>query len=155
MEERPGYLKALRTIHLALLAGQCLLLAIMVFLVAQEKMGGMYKELDKPLQVFALLAALAGSFFSMRMFRKRLAGINANTIYAQQKTVQYRVASIVQWVITEFAVMFTIICFFVTGNYSFAVLAGCMVFYFALQAPSKIKLMLQLQLTEQEADNLQ
>jgi hypothetical protein len=71
-----------------------------------------------------------------------------------EKLQDYRKALIVRWAMVEAAALFVIICFFTAGNYSYAALAAALIIYFALQAPNKLKIMLQLQLNEQEADTL-
>ncbi len=141
--------------HLALLAGQCMFLAIVVFLVVRNIIQPVTPSLDKILQVIALLVSFAAVFGSISIFKKKLLTINATAENMAEKTVQYRVANILQWAMIEGASLFSIICFFLTGNYSFAALAIALIVFFAMLIPSKIKMMLQLQLSEQEADALE
>jgi hypothetical protein len=154
-EQKAGYLKSLKIIHLALLAGQCMFLAVMVFLVVRNILPPVSSSLDKTFQVIALLVSFAAVFGSIRIFKKRLLAINAAAENISEKTVQYRVANIIQWAMIEGATLFSIICFFLTGNYAFAALAIALIVFFAMLIPSKIKMMLQLQLSEQEADALE
>jgi hypothetical protein len=154
-EQKAGYLQSLRIIHLALLAGQCLFLAVMVFLVVRNILPPVSPSLDKTFQVMALLVSFAAVLGAINIFKKRLSSINAAAENIAEKITQYRAASILKWAMIEGATLFSLICFFLTGNYSFAALAIALIIFFALLIPSKVKIMLQLQLNEQEADALE
>lgn len=153
MEAKTGYLKAIRKLHLAMLLGQCFMLGAVLFLTIRQIAPPTAASLDKPLQVAALLVAFAGVWGGFMIFKKKMLLANAagNLV---QKLQEYRKALLVQWAITEAAVLFVIICFFLVGNYSFAALSIALIIFFALQTPNKVKLMLHLQLTEQEVDDL-
>ncbi len=153
METKAGYLKAIKKLHLAMLLGQCCMLGVVVFLISQKKMPPGAATLDKPLQIAALLVSFAGVWGGYTIFKKRIQLANTASGIIE-KLQEYRKALLFQWAITEAAVLFVIICFFLVGNYSFAALAAALIIFFALQAPNKVKLMLHLQLTEQEADGL-
>ncbi|MEO5684122.1 MAG: hypothetical protein ABIQ88_15875 [Chitinophagaceae bacterium] len=150
-----GYLKALKITHKVLLAGQCLLLGIVVFLVAVKKLPPATPQLDKLLQVFALLLAFTGGYAATIVFKKKLANINGTAANVTAKLASYRAANIVKWAIVEGAAIFSMMCFLLTGNYSFAALSLALIIFFVLLSPSVIKIMLQLQLSQQEADALQ
>jgi hypothetical protein len=72
-----------------------------------------------------------------------------------EKSNHYRKANLIQWTMVEVAILFSISCFLLTGNYAFAALAIALMVFFALLGPSRLKTMLQLQLNEQELDGLQ
>lgn len=153
MESKTGYLKAIKKLHLAMLLGQCGMLGVVVFLAIQQIVPPAAAALDKPLQIAALLVSFAGVWGGYTIFKKRLLLANAAVSMAG-KLEEYRKALLLQWAITEAAVLFVITCFLLVGNYSFAALAAALIIFFALQTPNKVKLMLHLQLTEQEADGL-
>ena len=72
---------------------------------------------------------------------------------AKEKFNLYRQHAL-QWPLMEGASIFCIICFFLTGNYSFLALMLVILFLFAITAPSKVKILLQLQISEAELDDL-
>ncbi len=154
-EQKTGFLKSLRILHLALLAGQCMFLAVIVFVATRAATPALNQQTDKILQVIALLVSFAAVFGSMRLFKKKLLAINDTAANITDKTSQYRTANILQWAMLEGACLFSVICFFLTGNYSFAALAIAIIAFFAMLIPSKIKMMLQLRLSDQEADELE
>ncbi len=153
--QKSGYLKSLRIIHLALLATQCIMLAIVLYLVIQKAMPPADKSLDKILQVIALTISFAGVYAAIVMVKKKLAVINASDKTLAEKANQYRMINIVQWAMLEGASLFVIICFLLTANYAFGALAVALIVFFILLAPTRLKIMLQLQLTDYEADALQ
>ncbi len=153
MEQVKGnYIKSLKIVHNALLIGQFLFLAVSIFIVAKNS-PVVSSSLDKTLQVAALVISFAAVFASANIFKNRLAAISSIT-EVTDKGNQYRAANIIKWSLIEGPAIFVIICFFITGNYSFAALALALIIYFFLSGPSKIKMMLQTQLSEQEIDDL-
>ena len=139
---------------MALLAGQCLFLAVMIFLVTRKSTTVVEPSFDKILQVVALLVSFGSVFAATNIFKKRLLAINTDATTIAEKAEQYRAANIFRWAMIEASSLFAIICFFLTGNYSFAALAVALIIFFVLIAPSRLKAMLQLQLSEQEVDTL-
>lgn len=154
-QENGGYFKALRILHIMLLAGQCLFLAVMIFLVTRKLTTSVDPSFDKILQVIALLLSFGGVFAATSIYKKRLLAINTDAATMTEIGNQYRAANIFRWAMIEGPSLFVIICFFLTGNYSFAALAVALIIFFALTAPSRLKAMIQLQLSEQEVDQLQ
>jgi hypothetical protein len=59
---KANYLKSLKIVHRVLLAGQCIMLAIVLYLVMQQTMPAAKPALDKTLQVIALLVSFAVVF---------------------------------------------------------------------------------------------
>ncbi len=72
----------------------------------------------------------------------------------KEKFEQYRAASILQWALIEGPALFSIVGFFLTGNYAFLALLLAIIFLFAMTAPSKLKIQLQLQLNEADLEEL-
>jgi hypothetical protein len=152
---KANYLKSLKIVHRVLLTGQCIMLAIVLYLVMQQTMPAAKPALDKTLQVIALLVSFAVVFGATAVFKKRIAVINNTMGNLAEKSNHYRKANLIQWAMVEVAVLFSISCFLLTGNYAFAALAIALMLFFALLGPSRLKTMLQLQLNEQEVDGLQ
>lgn len=153
--QKSGYISSLRITHLALLAGQCLMLGIVLYLVIEHKMAAAAKSVDKTLQVVAVVVAFAAVFLAITTVNKKLRQINSTDTSLAEKASQYRMISIIQWALLEGASLFSIICFLLTGNYAFAALAVTLIVFFVLLGPSRVKIMLQLQLNDQEVDSLQ
>ncbi|MBS1752619.1 MAG: hypothetical protein R2765_09420 [Ferruginibacter sp.] len=147
-------LRVLNIFHKALLMGQIIFAAVCVYLVYSGKVKSFSINLDKPLQVAALLMAAAGVFAGNTHFKKKLLQIRDLQENAKQKFEAYRAASLLQWSLIEVPSIFSIICFFLTGNYAFIALAFLLIMIFAIQAPSKNKVAQQLQVNEADLEEL-
>lgn len=147
-------LKALNIIHKALITGQILFASVCIYLTYTKAIDPPAKELDKVLQVAALVITAGGIFAGMNFFKKKLLQLRELQVSAKEKFGLYRTACIVQWALLEGPSLFCIICFFLTGNYAFLALTVVVLFLFAMTAPSKLKVLLQLQISEAELDEL-
>ena len=136
--------------HTALLTGQGLFFMLGFFLVVQKLIPPVTSTTDRILQVIALVLSFASVFGGMNIFKKRLSAIQENKLPLAERTTQYRAACLVQWSMLEGASLFSIICFILTGNYAFAALALVLIVFFAMIAPAKMKIILQLRLSSQE-----
>lgn len=152
--EKGNALKALNIIHKALMAGQILFAAVCGYIIYSKIVLPSANNLDKVLQVAALVITTAGIFAGMTLFKKKLTQIREMQITAKEKFNLYRLACLVQWALMEGPSIFCIICFFLTGNYAFLALMLIVLFLFAMMAPSKVKVLLQLQISEAELDDL-
>lgn len=147
-------LQLLNIIHKALMTGQILFAAVCIYLIYSKIVLPSANDLEKILQVVALIATAGGIFAGMNFFKKKLLQIRDMQTGVKERFDQYRKACIVQWALLEGPSIFCIICFFVTGNYAFLGLVLIMLFLFAMTAPSKQKILLQLQISESELDSL-
>ena len=147
-------LKALNIIHKALMTGQILFATVCIYLTYTKTIDSPAKDLDRVLQVAALVITAAGIFAGMSFFKKKLLHLRGMQTSTKEKFNQYRSACIVQWALLEGPSIFCIICFFLTGNYAFLALMVVVLFLFAVTAPSKLKVQLQLQISEAELDEL-
>lgn len=152
--QQSNAVKALRIIHSALLIGQILFAAVCAYLVYSNSLVPGAPELNKILQVAALVAAAGGIYGGMFLFKKKLEQIRAMQTGAKEKFDAYRAASLIQWAMMEGPSIFCTICFFLTGNYAFLALVLAIVFVFVMTAPGKLKILLQLQISEAELDGL-
>ena len=152
--QQGGALKALNIIHKVLMTGQILFAAICIYLTYSKIIGPPAKELDKVLQVVALIIAAGGIFAGLSFFKKKLMQLREMQTSAKEKFDLYKSACIVQWALLEGPSLFCIICFLLTGNYAFVAIVVVILFLFAMMAPSKAKILLQLQISESELDDL-
>jgi hypothetical protein len=150
MPQSNTYLRSLHRTHLALLAVQLVLFALVVFMVARQQLPGADLNTDKKMQVVVLLVSSGALWGAHIIFKKSLHTINAGAISPAQKLFQYRKACIRRWTIITAAIIFCLLCFFLVRNYSFAALALAMMVFYAWQTINKLKLMLQLRLTEDQ-----
>ncbi len=153
MSEQSGNtLRGLQIIHKAMLLGQLAFAAVAFFLKYSGSFPSGYNELDKTLQVVALVLSIGGFFTGASLFKRKLQGAMTAFPDVKTKAAVYRNACIVQWAFLEGPSLFCIVCFLLVGNYAFLALSAALMLVFALTAPVKLKIMLQLQLSEEEMD---
>ena len=141
-------------LHKALLAGQILFAVVCFFLVYTKTQASPMEQLDRTLQVAAIILAGGGFFAGTSLFKKKLLQIRDMQTDVKEKLPVYRTACIMQWALLEGPSLFTIICFFLTGNYAFIALATVLILLFAMLAPSKTKIAFHLGLSESEVEEL-
>jgi hypothetical protein len=148
-------LKGLIIIHTAMLIGQLIFTAVCFYLVyTKSAPTGDMEELDKILQVIAVIISVAGFLIGTSLFKKKLLQARSIETGNVQKFEMYRSASIIQWVFIEGPSLFCIIGFFLTGNYAFMALAATLMLLFTLMGPSKTKTAVQLGISEADLEEL-
>ena len=150
-----GTLKTLLIMHKAMLAGQLIFAAVAFYLVYSKSFPFQnLQELDRILQVVALVCSVGGFYTGLLLFKKRLIAAREIQPDSKGKLAVYRQACILQWSLIEGPCLFVIICFLLTHNYAFLALAGVLILIFTMMAPSKMKIAFQLQISEEEVNEL-
>ena len=151
--QKGNALKLLIVLHKALLMGQLVFAGICTYLVYTKAVFPAAAELEKVLQVAALIVTAGGVYAGLTIFKKKLVQVR-DMQSDKEKFSLYRSALIIQWALLEAPSLFCVICFLLTGNYAFLALAVVLIFLFVMAAPSKTKMLTQLQLSESELDEL-
>src|ERR1700754_364277 len=112
-------LKILNLMHKALLTGQILFAGVCFYLVYSKTFLPPAKDMDKTLQVIALILSAAGIYTGMMLFKRKLMQLREMPSAAKEKLALYRGACITQWALMEGPCIFCIACFLLTGNYAF------------------------------------
>lgn len=154
MPDNTSPFRSLQLIYRALLWGQILFLAIALIAVATIAKKTASEQLDRQLQVIAVLVSFSAFIIGSRIFKKKLFQARHANISAKHKLVIYRTASIIQWVLMDVATVFCIAGYIVTHNFSFIGLAMLMLVIFGGMNPFKSKVMLQLALSSADVETL-
>lgn len=148
-------LRGLIIIHKAMLIGQLIFAAVCFYLVYTKSVPtGDLEELDKILQVIAVVIAVAGFLIGTSVFKKKLLQARSLNTGNTSKFALYRSASIIQWAFIEGPAIFCLIGFFLTANYAFMALAATLMLLFTMMAPSKLKAAFQLGISEADLETL-
>jgi hypothetical protein len=147
-------LTALNIIHKAMLIGQFIFAAIIFYMVYNNLLQSSMKEQERMFQVIAIGLTAGGFFGGMNIFKRKLQEIRSMQGSNRERFAAYRSACILQWALLEGPCIFCVVGFFLTGNYAFMALAGMLIILFAMQSPTKAKVMLHLNLSEQEIEEL-
>ncbi len=149
-DNNTGTFKALQIIHRAMLLGMILFAAIAFFLNYSGNFPPALQQYDQVLQVIAIVLSIGGFFIGNALFKKKIFYLRESGVDLNNKLSGYRSASLLQWALLEGPALFTIICFLLVGNYAFLALAGALMILFAINTPTKIKMAMLLQISEEE-----
>lgn len=149
-----GGLNALLIIHKAMLIGQLLFAVIAFYLVYSNSFTNEFQNLNQILQVIALVFSAAGFYVGSLLFKKKLLQARETLTGTKDKWALYRTACMLQWAMLEAPCIFVTISFLLTGNYAFLALAVTLIILFAMMAPTKFKIVFQLQMSEAEIADL-
>lgn len=154
MQQKISPLKALRFLHKAMMLGMLLFTVVVIFVELQHPGEPIDPTLGKALQVVALALSIGGTAAGFMLFKTQLQTMDlADT--AVNRIAVYRKAAILRWALIEAPVLFSIICFKITGNYAFVALVLALLFVFGAVRPSTQVIMFQLKLTEAEVSELE
>jgi hypothetical protein len=128
-------IKALILVHTAMLVGQLLMAGIMYFLVSRTN-APLNPQLDKTLQVIALVLAIGGGYAAFFLFKQKVKPLQISDVSINEKLITYRTACIIKYTLLEAPAIFCFIAFFLTHNLAFLILGGILLLVFAGQKPT-------------------
>ncbi len=145
--------KSLQRIHTAMLSGIVLfcIVSAIVHLPGRQFANG---NLNKILQVVVLAISFILIKTGVTTFNRQLQSIQAD-LATDKKMGLYKTAAIIKWAMMEAPVLLSVISFMLTRNYAFMVLAFVLMVLFALHGPVRQNILLQLQISEEEARQLE
>jgi len=147
-------IQSLNYMHKALMAGICVFAGVAFYLVYSNAMPPSMQHKDRLLQIIVLVITAAGFFIGSFLFKKKILAIRDMRNVPQDKFNAYRAACLTQWALLELPALFSIVCFYLVGNYAYLALVGILLLIFAMLAPTKQKVALQIGLTDEEVNNL-
>lgn len=153
-QTKQGPLKALLGVHKAMLVSQVIFAAVSFYLVYTVSVFKNLEYSEKTLQVLAIAFSVAGFYVGNFLFKKKLSAARESKADTREKLYTYQYGCIVQWTLIEVPSLFIILCFLLTGNYAFLALAIVLMLVFTMMAPSRLKLVFHLQLSEEEIAEL-
>ena len=139
------YLATLRILFYALLAGQLIFLVITFVLRSTGSFGAM-PELEKIFVYIAAVLVAGGVIAGRKIYTTRIQALKAMPKLADQLN-GYRAAMIIRCALLEGPVLFTIICYLLTGNQLLPGLAAITIAIFVTLRPGKEKLVRELELS--------
>jgi hypothetical protein len=152
MKQTSGY-KSLQFIYFALLAGQVFFLMIAIFLIRQgifiAARPGLENIFMPLLVILALLCMISGN----KIFKSRIQKLSEISLLAARFS-EYRAVSLIRWALLEGPCLFAIICFLLTANYLFLVIAALVLFIFGTMIPVKNKVASDMGITTEELDSI-
>jgi hypothetical protein len=138
-------------LHFWLMIAQVVAAAALVWLFVSDPPARPDPNLDRILQVVALIFAGVGYFGgSMWLFQSGLKKIHAMPDEPLMRFTAFQRISILQWALLMGPYLFCWTCFFLTGNLSYPALAVFLLVFFLLLRPNALRVAIQLRVREQD-----
>ncbi|MDI3318676.1 hypothetical protein [Pinibacter soli] len=145
---KPNQFKALqKTFNGLLLTEIGFAVVVLSIVLIAKKTISQNVQLDRALQLIALLFAIASCLIGFRLYKKRVLELRAGNLSAQEKMDGFKKASVVFWRLINIPALFCGICYVITGNFAFMALYAFLLFAFGAQNPFKSKVALLLNLS--------
>ena len=145
-----SFLKTMRIIFFALLAGQIIFMAVAFFTVNNNPP---QSQSDDLFNLIVPVAIGLGLFMSSLLFKQMLAKIKKDDSF-EQKLEAYRSALIIRYALLEVPSIFSTVVYLFSGNIIFLAFSGVMILAFLINMPSRDKATQDLNLSSIEADKL-
>jgi hypothetical protein len=142
------YVKSMKIIFLALLAGQVMFATLAWFMQRLGVYAG-FESLVTPLLVLVPLLAASAIGIGIFIFNRRMTELQAKSSLSE-KLNDYRAAVIVKYALAEGPVFFAIVAYMLTGNMVILGIALACILYFAFMWPSMERMANQMALNPDE-----
>jgi uncharacterized protein with PQ loop repeat len=113
------------------------------------------KSVENGLEIAAVLIAVVALFAGNRLYNQRIEKLRGTTGGIDKRLIEYRAALVLFSAITEFAALFSIVSFLLTGNYLFVAIVIVMLSFMLWRRPSKSNMMDAMGLTANEQIGLE
>ncbi|MCU0353259.1 MAG: hypothetical protein MUD08_05895 [Cytophagales bacterium] len=143
------YFLSQNMIYIALIVGQMLFAAVTVYLRSSGQMSNETGELTGLLQYLVPLVSVGGAAGGFQLFKIMLQAAKKQSGLSD-KVSRYGTALIVRYALLEAPSLFSIVSYFLTGNYLFLAIAGVIIVLFLFIRPTKEKLEQDLELNQSE-----
>jgi beta-lactamase regulating signal transducer with metallopeptidase domain len=156
LQTKPAEIKAMLILHTALLIGQVLFTAIITVITFTGKSQTTSSLNAYPTQLLLLCIGIgiAGYLGGNFLFRKKLEQINSDSKSLSEKFNDYRSACITRWALSEFATLFCIILFFVSGINVLLIVTVALILLFFTTRPSLEKTASDLNVSDSEIEQM-
>lgn len=152
VQSRQANIKSLTFIHTALTMGQ-LLFAGLTFYLTSTRTITPDLALNEAFKFVVPGIVIIGIISSNGLFKTLIKSAKGKQNLSE-KMAAYQTASIIRWAMLEGPSLFAIVCYLLTGNYKFLLMAGAVIAVFIMNKPSKDKLVQDLELNQSESIEL-
>lgn len=135
-------IRSLSIIHLALIAGQIIFIAVVLVL------NGNYEIILQPnddLFFFIVPGFAVMALITSNMIFKKMAEPIRMTLHLSEKLNQYRSACILRYAMVEGPSLFAIICYYMSGNLFYIFISGFCILYLLTLRPTSLKVEMDIQ----------
>jgi len=155
MSTQPSFFKTFSGEYRKLLSIQLFAWVIAIVVIAAgwvKPLGSV--DLDRLLQVIAVLIGFGAVLVGAMLFKKKLEAVKTSGTAVREKLEAYAKAARLQWNLLIGASLFSLFSYFMVGNWAFAALGLTFLAVYGALNPFKQKVMLQLRLSEADVAGL-
>ena len=145
-------LAALKILHRALLAGQLIFLAIILY-VSYKRDGFPLEDYGQVFFWIVVIAGIAAFVFNRKQFSNIIATIKGHNFSDEEKLSKYRASTIKVWAFLELVIMLSVIFYFLSGNFYILIITALLILDFYALKPTAEKVASQLDLCEAHLDD--
>ncbi|WP_276479632.1 hypothetical protein [Paraflavitalea pollutisoli] len=145
-------IKALKILHLSI-AGSLVAGILVLALVADGPV--VDAAMGRTLQAVSVVLSVGVIWMGFNLFKRKLLAARNSSEAGPVRLSLFRTAYIIWWAMIELPGLFAAICFFLTGNYAFLVLAGFHAILLLLFRPRKANIIVLLRLTSDDVAMLE
>lgn len=158
MENQKGnprqQLNSLRIIHMALFTGIVLFGTMSIFITVDGPIEYAVNDENMVFVALATFFSLSGLISSMLIFKSKLK-LDMKKPILIEKLQSYTSSTIIKLALLEGPILFVLVCNFFGANYIFFGLGAVLIIVFLLNAPTKNKVIMDLELNREEIKMLE
>lgn len=147
--------KVIKLVHLGVSISLLLCIAILIFLVQSGYTKGEGASLERILQTVAVVLSVGILLIGFNRFKRTMLAARNNPGNGEERMRQYVAACITWWAMIEIPGIFAAICYFLTQNFAFIVLAATHLLILLIFMPRKENIIVLLNLNANEVAKLE
>jgi len=140
------YFKILDILYFSLLAGQIIFAIITLYLTLSGTINSQHKEFRDIFLILVPIFVAVGIYASNIMFKNKI-NLAKEKLSLIEKMSDYRSALLLRWALLEFPSFFSIIAFFLTGDFFFLGISALIIVFFINIKPNIDKVSIDLELS--------
>lgn len=148
-----GTYRALRILHIALLAGMVMFAGVIYF-ISRDIIPAPMEQLQKDALIAALAVAIICLSVSSFLWRKDIVRIQQESLTLTEKFEIYRKSAVRRYALSEAPGMFSIVCYFMTQDSRILIVTLLMILHLASLMPTSAKIALQLGESAEDIEKL-
>ncbi len=147
--------KVIKLIHLGVSTALLLCIAVFIFLVQSGYAKSEDASLERTLQTVAVVLSVSIMWIGFNKFKRAMMTARNNPGDGAERMRQYSAACITWWAMIEMPGIFAAICYLLTQNFVFVVLAGSHLLILLIFMPRKANIIVLLNLNANEVAQLE
>ncbi|MBO9565089.1 MAG: hypothetical protein J7621_20100 [Niastella sp.] len=147
--------RIIKLVHLAVSVSLLVCIAIFIVVIQSGHAKGEDTSLERILQTVAVVLSVGILLIGFNRFKRAMMAARNSPGSGEERMRQYMTACITWWAMIEIPGFFAAICYFLTQNFAFIVLAGTHLLILLIFMPRKENIIVLLNLSTDEVAKLE